>query len=92
MLQVCKDGAKAADSRPHNHRDAARRLSARFVGAQERRLVVTDGSDSTGRDHADRANVRVARGSGSGPTAGTYPLSDLDGAAADNSWDRSSGT
>ncbi|MER6364911.1 NPCBM/NEW2 domain-containing protein [Kitasatospora sp. NPDC001527] len=84
VFQVFKDGVKAADSGPVTGRDAAKRLTADLTGAQELRLVVTDGGDGTSWDHADWANVRIA--CGSGPAAGTYQLSDLAWSAAGNSW------
>ncbi|MFB7471474.1 NPCBM/NEW2 domain-containing protein [Kitasatospora sp. NPDC056184] len=84
VFQVYKDGVKAADSGPVTGRDAAKRLTADLTGAQELRLVVTDGGDGTGWDHADWANVRIA--CGGGPAAGTHQLSDLAWSAAGNSW------
>ncbi|MFE2105047.1 NPCBM/NEW2 domain-containing protein [Kitasatospora sp. NPDC059463] len=83
-FQVYADGVKAADSGPVTGRDAAKRLTADLTGAQELRLVVTDGGDGTSWDHADWANVRIA--CGSGPAAGTHQLSDLAWSAAGNSW------
>lgn len=84
VFQVYRDGVKAADSGPVTGRDAAKRLTADLTGAQELHLVVTDGGDGTGYDHADWANVRIA--CGSGPAAGTYQLSDLNWSSAGNSW------
>ncbi|MFD7415838.1 NPCBM/NEW2 domain-containing protein [Kitasatospora purpeofusca] len=84
VFQVFKDGVKAADSGPVTGQDPARRLTADLTGAQELKLVVTDGGDGTSWDHADWANVRVA--CGDGPAAGTYQVSDLNWSAAGNSW------
>ncbi|KOV10998.1 alpha-galactosidase [Streptomyces sp. XY431] len=84
VFQVFKDGVKAADSGPVTGQDPARRLTADLSGAQELKLVVTDGGDGTSWDHADWANVRVA--CGDGPAAGTYQVSDLNWSAAGNSW------
>ncbi|MFF7454284.1 NPCBM/NEW2 domain-containing protein [Kitasatospora sp. NPDC008115] len=84
VFQVYRDGVKAADSGPVTGQDTAKRLTADLTGAQELRLVVTDGGDGTSWDHADWANVRVA--CGDGPATGTYQLSDLAWSAAGNSW------
>ncbi|GAA1408497.1 hypothetical protein GCM10009639_58260 [Kitasatospora putterlickiae] len=84
VFQVYKDGVKAADSGPVTGQDPAKRLTADLSGAQELRLVVTDGGDGTSWDHADWANVRIA--CGDGPAAGTYQLSDVAWSAAGNSW------
>ncbi|WTG86686.1 NPCBM/NEW2 domain-containing protein [Kitasatospora sp. NBC_01560] len=55
-FEIYKDGTKVADSGLLTGKDAAKHLTADLTGADELRLVVTDGGDGTNSDHADWAN------------------------------------
>ncbi|WP_407639521.1 NPCBM/NEW2 domain-containing protein [Kitasatospora azatica] len=83
-FQVFADGRKVADSGLLTGKDPARTLTADLTGAQQLRLVVTDGGDGTSWDHADWAGAKLA--CGSGPAAGAHQLSDLTWSSASNGW------
>ncbi|MER0444180.1 NPCBM/NEW2 domain-containing protein [Streptomyces sp. Edi4] len=58
-FRVYRDGALAADSGRVTGADAARTLTADLTGAEELKLVVTDGSDGIDYDHADWAGPQL---------------------------------
>ncbi|KJK48912.1 NPCBM/NEW2 domain-containing protein, partial [Saccharothrix sp. ST-888] len=65
-----------------------------LTGGGRLRLVVTDGGDGIDYDHADSAAPPLS--CGSGPAAGSHPLSDLAWSSAVSGWcpvdrDRSNG-
>ncbi len=59
VFQIFKDGVKVADSGVVTATAAAKRLTADVSGANELRLVVTDGGDGINNDHADWADAKV---------------------------------
>ncbi len=83
-FQIYRDSTKVADTGVVTGKDAVRHLSVDLTGAAKLRLVVTDGGDGIGYDHADWANPRVA--CGNGPSAGTHAISDLTWSSAVNGW------
>ncbi|MFD5922020.1 NPCBM/NEW2 domain-containing protein [Kitasatospora sp. NPDC058201] len=54
-FEIYKDDVKVADSGRVTSATPAKRLTADLAGANELRLVVTDGGDGTNSDHADWA-------------------------------------
>ncbi|KJK55511.1 NPCBM/NEW2 domain-containing protein [Saccharothrix sp. ST-888] len=93
-FQVYRDTALVADSGIRTGKDPAKHLVADLTGGGRLRLVVTDGGDGIDYDHADWAAPLLS--CGSGPAAGSHPLSDLAWSSAVSGWgpverDRSNG-
>ena len=68
VFQVWADGAKLWDSGPMTGASATTPAAVNVTGKQQLQLVVTDGGNGGGYDHADWAGARVACGSTSGNT------------------------
>jgi uncharacterized repeat protein (TIGR01451 family) len=81
VFQVYADATKVFDSGLMNNSSATQTVDVSITGAAELRLVVTDGGDGIGHDHADWALARVDCGTTSTnqpPTATIdSPLSSL---------------
>lgn len=61
VFQIWADGEKVYDSGLVTGSDSAKKVHADISGANVLKLVVTDGGDGTGYDHADWANAHIAR-------------------------------
>jgi len=61
-FEVWLDGRRRHTSGLVTARGPARGVALDLGGARELRLVVTDGGDGTGTDHADWADARLACG------------------------------
>jgi alpha-galactosidase len=60
VFQVFADGTKVADSGTLTGASAAKQITADLSGADQLRLVVTDGGNGIDSDHADWANATIA--------------------------------
>ena len=73
-FQVYTDnGVKLYDSGVMRGANAGKAINLDVSGKQSLRLVVTDGGDGNAYDHADWADARVSRTSGSTPTSTPSP-------------------
>jgi alpha-galactosidase len=59
VFQVFADGTKVADSGTLTGASAAKQISASISGADQLRLVVTDGGNGVDSDHSDWANPTI---------------------------------
>ncbi|GBF05557.1 glycosyl hydrolase family 98 [Deinococcus aerius] len=76
VFQVYADQSKVYDSGPMTGRSATKTVIVPVTGAGELRLVVTDGGDGNGGDHADWVSPQVlgcALNSSPAPRAATRP-------------------
>ena len=84
VFQVLADGVQIYDSGAMTGISATKTVDVDVTGKQNLRLVVTDGGNGNGYDHADWANARLDSGA---PIPGTTVyLSDLTATAATNGW------
>ncbi|RAR42801.1 NPCBM/NEW2 domain-containing protein [Paenibacillus sp. MDMC362] len=61
VFQIWADTEKVYDSGLVTGSDSVKKVQADISGANVLKLVVTDGGDGTGYDHADWANAHIAR-------------------------------
>lgn len=92
VFQVWADSVKVYDSGLMNYSHAAKRVNASIGGASILELVVTDGGNGNGSDHADWADARIVCGDA---VTATF-LSDMSTVSEVNAWgpmerDRSNG-
>jgi hypothetical protein len=86
VFQVFVDGTKAYDSGVRRGVDAAASVDVPVTGKSELRLVVADGGDGVGYDHADWGNAKLSC-SGSPtppPSVGAPPVASITAPAATN--------
>ncbi len=97
-FQVWLDNAKVYDSGRVTGAHAAQQVDVNLTGKSTMKLVVTDGGDGNGHDHADWLNSRLVAGTGTpnpdpgpGPSPTPLPqgqsyLSDLGYSVNSNGW------
>ncbi len=74
-FEVWLDGVKAFGSPVLHGSDKAMLVDLKIAGKNELKLIVLDGGDGNGYDHADWASARVLVGSGGGtPTPAPLPV------------------
>lgn len=80
IFQVWADGTKLYDSGLLTGLTATQTVNVSLAGRKELALIVTDGGNGTGKDHADWADARVTC------TTATRFVSDLTPTATTNGW------
>ena len=83
VFQVLKDGVKVYESPLIRKGGAVQKVTVAMTGANELRLIVTDGGDGNNSDHADWANAQLTCGT---PAQTTSYLSDLNWRSLANGW------
>jgi glucose/arabinose dehydrogenase len=84
-FQVYADAAEVYDSGVMTGASWTKNIDVSVAGANELRLVLTDGGDNINSDHGDWASARIECGSATGTVPGGY-LSDLAWTSMTNGW------